>query len=131
MSQPSRPRSRGTAERRRREVKFDLPVPLERRALMAPIVATYPLTVSYTPSTAATPLNSDLGTVTVSANTSSTTLDTMAPITSVSELTPISAFGNQIVTIAAGPGGVFGEDVYAITRGPGDNAGPARSTIRA
>ena len=46
----------------------------------------------------------------------------MAPITSVSELTPISSFGNQIVTIAAGPGGVFGEDVYAITRGPGDNA---------
>ena len=75
-------------------VKFDLPVPLERRALMAPVVATYPLTVSFTASTAATPVNSDLGTVTVSENTTAATIDTMAPITSVSELTPISAFGN-------------------------------------
>ena len=66
MSQPSRPRSRGTAQRRRREIKFDRPVPLERRSLMAPIVATYPLTASFTASTAATPVNSDLGTVTVS-----------------------------------------------------------------
>ena len=122
MSQPSRPRSRGTAERRRREVKFDFPVPLERRALMAPVVATFPLTVSFTASTAATPVFTDLGSVTVSQNTTTTPLDTMAPITSVSELTSTSAFGNQIVTIAPGPGGVFGEDVYAITRGPGDNA---------
>ncbi len=45
-----------------------------------------------------------------------------APITSVSELTPISSFGGDIVTIAAGPGGVFGNDVYAISRGAGDNA---------
>ena len=48
MSQPSRPRSRGTAERRRRDVKFDRPVPLERRSLMAPVVATFPLTASFT-----------------------------------------------------------------------------------
>ena len=86
---------------------------------MAPIVATYPLTASFT--AAATPTNSDLGSVTVSENTSAATIDTMAPITSVSELTPVSSFGGQIVTIAAGPGGVFGNDVYAITRGPGDN----------
>ena len=119
MSQPSRPQSRGTAQRRRRDFKFDRPVPLEKRALMAPIVATYPLTVSFT--AAATPTNSDLGSVTVSENTTAATIDTMAPITSVSELTPVSAFGGQIVTIAAGPGGVFGKDVYAITRGPGDN----------
>ena len=59
MSQPSRPRSRGTAQRRRRDVKFDRPVPLERRGLMAPVVATYPLTVSFT--AAPTPTNSDLG----------------------------------------------------------------------
>ena len=42
---------------------------------------------------------------------------TAAPITSVSELTPISSFGSDIVNIAAGPGGVFGDDVYAISRG--------------
>ena len=35
----------------------------------------------------------------------------MAPITSVSELTPESSFGGDIVTIAAGPGGVFGNGV--------------------
>ena len=121
MSQPSRPRSRGSVQRRRRDIKFDQPVPLERRSLMAPIVATFPLTASFTASTAATVVNSDLGTVTVSENTTATNLNGMAPITSVSELTPVSSFGGQIVTIAAGPGGVFGEGVYAITRGPGDN----------
>ena len=36
-------------------------------------------------------------------------LERMAPITSVSELTPLSSFGGDIVTIAAGPGGVFGK----------------------
>ena len=123
MSQPSRPRSRGTAQRRRRDIKFDQPVPLERRSLMAPVVAIFPLTASFTATTAATPVNTDLGTVTVSENTAATGLNGMAPITSVSELTPVSSFGGQIVTIAAGPGGVFGEDVYAITRGPGDNDG--------
>ena len=46
----------------------------------------------------------------------------MAPITSVSELTPISSFGGDIVSIAAGPGGVFGNAIYAISRGAGDNA---------
>ena len=68
----------------------------------------------------ATPTNADLGTVTVSENTSAT-IDTMAPITSVSELTPASSFGGDIVTIAAGPGGVFGNAIYAISRGAGDN----------
>ena len=69
--------------------------------------------------------------MTVTENTTATRLDTMAPITSVSELTPNSSFGGDIVTIAAGPGGVFGNDVYAISRGAGDNAPTARSTGRA
>ena len=43
MSQPSRPRARGTAQRRRRDIKLDRPIPLETRSLMAPIVATFPL----------------------------------------------------------------------------------------
>ena len=55
----------------------------------------------------------------------------MAPITSVSELTPISSFGGDIVTIAAGPGGVFGDDVYAISRGPATTPTTAPSTGRA
>ena len=49
------------------------------------------------------------------------TIDTMAPITSVSQLTPASSFGGDIVAIAAGPGGVFGNVIYAISRGGGDN----------
>ena len=40
----------------------------------------------------------------------------------MSELTPISSFGGDIVSIAAGPGGVFGNAIYAISRGAGDNA---------
>ncbi len=119
MSQPSRPRSRGSSDRRRRSIKPDRPMPLERRSLMAPVVATFPLQVSFT--AAATPTNADLGIVTVQENTTAT-LDTAAPITSVSELTPASSFGGDIVTIAAGPGGVFGNDVYAISRGAGDNS---------
>ena len=43
MSQPSRPRERGTVQRRRRDIKLDRPVPLETRSLMAPVVATFPL----------------------------------------------------------------------------------------
>ncbi len=121
MSHPSRPRWYAAARKRHiRNYKLERPVPLERRSLMAPVVATYPLTVSFT--AAAVPTNSDLGAVTVLENTTIGTLDTMAPITSVSELTPISSFGDDIVAIAAGPGGVFGNDVYAISRGAGDNA---------
>ena len=77
-------------------------------------------TAPFTPAT--TPTNADQGIITVEPNTAATALDTAAPITSVSELTPISSFGGDIVTIAAGPGGVFGNDVYAISRGAGDNA---------
>ena len=126
MSQPSRPRSRGKAQRVSREVKFDRPVPLEQRSLMAPIVATFPLSATFT--AAAAPTNSDLGTVTVTLNTTTTSIGTMAPITSVSELTSLASFGNDIVTIAAGPGGVFGNDVYAISRGAGDNNGAGRTS---
>src|SRR6516162_6389157 len=122
MSQPSRPRARGPLERRKsRKHTIDRLAPLENRCLLAPYVATYPLIATFT--AAATPTNADLGSVVVSQNTAATTpLDTAAPITSVSMLTPISSFGNDIVTIAAGPGGVFGNDVYAISRGAGDNA---------
>ncbi len=118
MSQASRPRDRGKV-RRRRDVKLERPVPLETRSLMAPVVATFPLQAVFT--AAATPTNADLGTVVVSENTTAT-IDSEAPVTSVSELTPISSFGGDIVTIAPGPGGVFGNDVYAISRGAGDNA---------
>jgi len=97
-------------------------MPLEPRSLLAPIVATFPLAATFTANTV-NPSNSDLGTVVVAPNTAATTLDSMAPITSVSELTPASSFGGDIVTIATGPGGVFGNDIYAISRGAGDNAG--------
>jgi hypothetical protein len=117
MSQASRPRDRGTV-RRKRDVKLDRPVPLETRSLMAPVVATFPLQAIFT--AAPTPTNADLGTVVVSENTTAT-IDTMAPITSVSELAPAASFGGDIVAITAGPGGVFGNAIYAISRGGGDN----------
>ena len=119
MSQPSRPWARGPAEqRRRREIRLDHPTPLEDRRMPAPVVAAFPLQAIFT--AAATPTNSDLGTVTVT--TGSTTLaGSAAPITSVAELTPNSAFGGDIVNIAPGPGGVFGSAIYAISRGSGGN----------
>ena len=62
----------------------------------------------------------------VSENTTAT-IDTMAPITSVSELTPIASFGNDIVTIAAGPGGVFGNVDLRDFAGPETTPTPAQS----
>ena len=121
MSQPSRPRSRGKAQRVSRDVKLERPVPLEQRNLMAPVVATYPLTATFT--AAATPTNSDLGSVTVSLNTATTSIGTMAPITSVSELTSTGFVRQRHRDHRSGPGGVFGNDVYAISRGAGDNNG--------
>ncbi len=85
----------------------------------APIVTLYPLQV--TSVAPATPVNSDLLTVTVTENTAAVSPDTAAPITSVAELTSNSSFGGDIVNIAPGPGGVFGDAVYAISRGAGGN----------
>src|SRR5271166_3578533 len=118
MSQPSRPRARGSAKRRR-AMKPDAPVPLEQRCLLAPYVSIFPNTVTFTAAT--TPVNADLGTVTVSLNTAATSISTSAPITSVAELTPLSSFGGDIVRLTAGPGGVFGNGLYAISRGSGGN----------
>ena len=123
MSHPSRPQSRGPVRRRRREYHLKSIEGLEDRCLLAPIVTVLPLQATFTPAT--TPTNDNLGTVTVTtpAPTTTSTYPTAAPATSVSELTPISAFGGDIVRIKAGPGGVFGKGVYAISRGAGDNAG--------
>ncbi len=120
MSQPSRPRAHGPAQRRRRDIKLELPTPLEERRMPAPVVALYPLQAVFTP--APTPTNTDLGSVVVSENTAAATLDTAAPVTSVAELTSNSSFGGDIVNIEPGPGGVFGDDVYAISRGAGGNS---------
>src|SRR3954471_14905573 len=65
MSQPSRPRARGPAQRRRRDYQFEQPVPLEERRLPAPVMALFPPTVTFIPTTPS-PTNSDLGTVVVS-----------------------------------------------------------------
>src|SRR5271157_2010562 len=119
MSQPSRPRARGSAKRRR-AVKPETPFPLEQRCLLAPYVSLFPTTATFTAATAPT-TNADLGEITVSQNTTATNISTSAPITSVAELTPLSSFGGDIVRLAAGPGGVFGNGLYAISRGAGDN----------
>ncbi|WP_165227215.1 hypothetical protein [Aquisphaera insulae] len=120
MSQPSRPRAQGPAKRRR-SIKLDTPLPLEDRCLLAPYVPTFPFTATFTAAT--TPTNALLGTVTVAATTTGTNVSSPAPITSVSELTPVSSFGGDIVRIKAGPGGDFGKGVYAISRGAGGNTG--------
>ena len=131
MSQPSRPRSRGTAQRRRRDVKLDRPVPLEtaepdgagRRDLSAAPRASRQRrrrrTRTWGPSRSR-------------ENTTATTLDTMAPITSVSELTPISSFGGDIVTIAAGPRRRLRRTMSTRSHaGRRQRRRPARSTTRA
>src|SRR5271157_425677 len=119
MSQPSRPRARGSAKRRR-VVKPETPLPLEQRCLLAPFVSVFPTTTTFTAATSPT-TNADLGTITVAQNTTATPISTSAPITSVAELTPLASFGGDIVRIVAGPGGVFGNGLYAISRGAGGN----------
>jgi hypothetical protein len=125
MSQPSRPRTRGPAQRRSREHRIDRLESLEERFLLSaaapfsePFLATGPLTTTFTP--AATPTNPFLGDVTINAPIS-TTYPGQEPVTTVNELTPTTSFGGDIVRIEAGPGGAFGNDVYAISRGAGDN----------
>ena len=118
MSQPSRPWARGSAKRRR-AIKPDTPYPLEQRCLLAPYVSLFPVTATFTAAT--TPTNADLGTVTVAQNSTATNISSSAPITSVTELTPLSSFGGDIVRVVAGPGGVFGNGLYAISRGAGGN----------
>ncbi len=48
MSQPSRPRAFGPAQRRRRDYTLEQPVPLEDRRLPAPVVALFPLQAIFT-----------------------------------------------------------------------------------
>jgi hypothetical protein len=94
---------------------------LEERRLLTPVLPIGTPTVTFTQ--AATPTNSDLGTVSLTRSTTPTTSSTAAPTTSVSLLTPAASFGGDIVRIQAGPGGVFGSGVYAISRGAGGNTG--------
>ena len=51
-----------------------------------------------------------------------------APFTSVTQLTPISAFGGDIVRIRSGPGGDFGNGIYAISRGAGEQGRRSATT---
>jgi len=111
MSQPSRPRAHGPAQRRKRDLRPDSIMPLEKRCLLAPYLPLYPVTATFTAAT--TPTNADLGTVVVASNTAATNLTSAAPITSVAETTPLSSFGGDMVRLKAGPGGVFGNGLYA------------------
>jgi hypothetical protein len=77
-------------------------------------------TVAGTPTNTAAP-NASTTNVTVTEGTADPGFLTAAPFDSVSQLTPASSFGGDIVRIRSGPGGVFGNDVYAISRGGGEN----------
>ncbi len=120
MSQPSRPHARGAAKRRRRQFQVDTIEHLERLTLLAPIIPTQVATTATFVATPQVPPNTNvnLGSFTI---TQTPLPVSAAPYVSVSELTPISDFGNDIVRIKAGPGGDFGNGLYAISRGAGDN----------
>lgn len=122
MSQPSRPRAQGSARRRKRNLKIASVVPLEERCLLAPYLPLFPLEADFT-ATAGTTTNANLGTVVVSQDTTVTDINSAAPITSVSQMTPASTFGGDMVRVKAGPGGVFGNGLYAISRGSGGKVG--------
>src|SRR4051812_19420183 len=123
MSQPSQPRARGPANRRRRDVQIEPIMALEERSLLTPIVTTGPLVATFT--ALPTPTNAALGTVTIAPPTTTTAYPSQAPTTTVTQLTSSSSFGGDIVRIKAGPGGDFGKGVYAISRGAGENVNAA------
>ena len=131
MSHPSRPRASGPAQRRPRGARLEAIAPLEERQLLAPVVAGPAARRRPSPPLASQPTaRTNLGTVTFTntlpsqtgATNALTAFPEAAAITSVSELTPTTSFGGDIVRIRPGPGGEFGNDVYAISRGAGDNA---------
>ena len=100
LSHPDRGR-RGPAKRRRMRQARTTRSRWKSDACWRRFVPTFPVEATFTAAT--TPTNADLGTVTVSQNT---TGDgdrlTPAPITSVAELTPNTSFGGDIVRIKAG-----------------------------
>ena len=107
--------------------QVDRPVPLEQRSLMAPVVATFPLTP---PSRLRDTDECGPGYGDGLGEHGGDDLDTMAPITSVSELTP-TVVRRRHRDDRSGPGGVFGNAVYAISRGAGDNTERGASIARA
>jgi hypothetical protein len=91
--------------------------------LLSPVVVTAPPAATFTP--AATTGNQVLGTVTIAPATTTVpaAYPSQAAVTTVTQLTPASSFGGDIVRIEPGPGGAFGNYVYAISRGAGENVG--------
>ena len=136
MSQPSRPRANGPEQRRSKKIRLDAITPLEERQLLAPFVSVGFTTSVFLPPGTAIPgrniggqtLTSGAGTALPSqtgASVALTTFPEAAAITSVSQFTPNTSFGGDIVRIRTGPGGDFGNALYAVSRGAGDNLGLA------
>ena len=130
MSQPSRPRTRGPAERRRRTLSIDRVTLLEERQLLAPVLPLFPLTATL--GTTTTTWEHDLApvTITTGAGTASTTtagFPSAAPLDSVALLSPNTQFGGDIVRIEAGPGGVHSATVSMPSREGPVRKRPVRS----
>ncbi|MFO0950895.1 MAG: hypothetical protein U0835_07010 [Isosphaeraceae bacterium] len=120
MSQPSRPQAHGPAQRRRRVLKFEAVQPLEERCLLAPVLSISPRLAAFT-ANATNPTGVVAGGVVVTLGQPDAGFLTASPITSVTQLTPLTSFGGDIVRIRSGPGGDFGKGIYAISRGAGAN----------
>jgi len=128
MSQPSRPQGHGPAQRRRRSHMIEAVQPLEDRCLLAPVLAISPIVAATSPAPGTPPANTSQTNVTVTIGQADPGFLTAAPFDSVSQLTPASSFGGDIVRIRSGPGGPFGNDVYAVSRGAGENSPAATAT---
>jgi hypothetical protein len=111
-------KSHSSAEQRRSKLRLQTQFEhLEKREVLAPFVSTQQYTTTFT--AAETPSFTFLGTVDV---TQAPYDQSATGFTSVTQLTPSSEFGGDIVRIQGGPGGDFGKGVYAISRGGGENA---------
>lgn len=125
MSEPSRTRAdKAESKRRRRQWRSEGLQQLERKDLLAPYLTSTVKNATFTPF-ATQPTSQNLGTIAVTVGPDSAF--SAAAYTSVSQLTGIQAFNNEIVRIEAGPGGDFGKSLFAITRG-NNSAGPPVTT---
>lgn len=124
MSQPNRSRARAQKPRNRHRHYVEPIQQLESKQLLAPYLPVNTRVAAFDPFPDQ-PDGENFGSVTISPGDASAF--SAAPYVSVSQLTSLSTFGNNIVRIEAGPGGDFGKGVYAITRGD-NQAGPPIET---
>ncbi len=125
MSQLIRSRGRNNGPKRRQSFRIEPLQRLEEKQLLAPFLTTETRIAEFEQDDDLSNDDLTIGSVSLTFGTDDSNFSA-APFVSVSQLTPISSFGGDIVNLEAGPGGDFGNVLYAISRGS-NTASPVAS----